>query len=51
MQHTLKPYNAPSIDELNVSVEQGFIVSAPSSTLDETISETDLNESSEDFWG
>ncbi|HJA98339.1 MAG TPA: hypothetical protein H9779_01900 [Candidatus Alistipes avicola] len=51
MQTILKPYDAPSLEQLSVVIEQGFITSDPTSTLNETITETDLNATSEDFWG
>ena len=51
MQDTLKSYQAPSVEQLEIAVERGFIDSDPSSTLNETIPESDLEESSEDFWG
>ncbi len=51
MQSDLKPYQAPAVEQLEIAVERGFIDSDPNSTLNETITETDLDESSEDFWG
>lgn len=45
-----KPYRTPTLEQLSLLVERGFELSAPTSTLTETISEQDLNSSSDDFW-
>ena len=50
MYPNLKPYRTPTLEQLSLLVERGFELSAPTSTLTETISEQDLNSSSDDFW-
>ena len=48
MYSNFKPYR--TIEQLSLLVERGFELSAPTSTLTETISEQDSNYSSDDFW-
>lgn len=49
MYSNFKPYRTPTIEQLSLLVERGFELSAPTSTLTETISEQDSNYSSDDF--
>ena len=50
MYSNFKPYRTPTIEQLSLLVERGFELSAPTSTLTETISEQYSNYSSDDFW-